>query len=164
MSVEHTATFTFQHNPAIHRPEAAHIGDVTLTLLGARPRHEGQLARLRQIAPHITVSGAQLPGVDPLLDQCACYAVDRQAQGASCLNGEPVFRDVLYLFNVIIALEWNTGRAFLQQLRLAAARASDFLYDATNGYMAIGHVIIGGPDLMDVADIQVMASNRIHPR
>ena len=75
-----------------------------------------------------------------------------------------VFREVLYLFNVIIALEWSPSAAAYQQIRLAAKRASDFLYDVTNGYFAIGQVIIGGPDLMDVADIQIMASNRIHPR
>src|SRR5262249_48692008 len=30
--------------------------------------------------------------------------------------------------------------------------------------MAFGQVVFGGPELMDAADIQIMASNRLHPR
>src|SRR5262249_25153540 len=66
--------------------------------------------------------------------------------------------------NLIISVEWQPTAYTLQEIRLAARRASDFLYDATDGYMAIGQVIIGGLELLDAAHIQILASNRLHPR
>jgi hypothetical protein len=68
------------------------------------------------------------------------------------------------LFNLVVALEWEADKDYLLQLEWAFRRASDFLLDVTDGLMAIGQVIIGGPSLMDVADIQIMASNRLLPR
>ena len=70
----------------------------------------------------------------------------------------------LCLFNVIVALEWQAGPEYVQQLKWAFRRASDFLYDVTDGYFAFGQVVIGGPELMSCADIQIMASNRLLPR
>jgi hypothetical protein len=70
----------------------------------------------------------------------------------------------LYLFNILVALEWRADEDYLQQLRWAFRRASDHLYDLTEGRMAFGQVIFGGPELMSGADIQIMASNRLHPR
>jgi hypothetical protein len=75
-----------------------------------------------------------------------------------------LFRDYLYLFNVLVALEWQPDEADQQQIGSALRRASDLLFDITDGWMAIGQVVLGGPELMDAADIQVMASNRLHPR
>jgi len=74
------------------------------------------------------------------------------------------FQPNLYLFNVIVALEWNPDAVFLERLRWAFQQASDFLFDATDGWMAFGQVIFGGVELMGCADIQIMASNRLHPR
>src|SRR5262249_55091972 len=70
----------------------------------------------------------------------------------------------LCLFNVLVALEWNPDQAYMRQLEWAFRRASDFLYDATDGTMAFGQVVFGGPELMDAADIQIMASNRLLAR
>jgi len=70
----------------------------------------------------------------------------------------------LCLFNVIVALEWYPDADYVQQLQWAFRRASDFLYDVTDGYMAFGQVVFGGPEIMDGADIQIMASNRLLPR
>jgi hypothetical protein len=70
----------------------------------------------------------------------------------------------LYLFNVIVALEWLPSPTTIQQLMSAFRSASDFLYDCTNGYMAFGQVIFTNRELIDKADIQIMASNRFHPR
>lgn len=75
-----------------------------------------------------------------------------------------IFQDYLYLFNVIVALEWEPGADDRAALELAFRHASDFLFDITDGWMAFGQVVIGGPTLMDCADIQIMASTRIHPR
>lgn len=70
----------------------------------------------------------------------------------------------LILFNVLVALEWSPESDYLRQLEWAFRRASDFLYDITDGRMAFGQVVFGGPELLDCADIQIMASNRLHPR
>src|SRR3954451_14166108 len=68
------------------------------------------------------------------------------------------------LFNVVVALEWTPSAAFLDELRHAFTAASHLLYDVTDGFMAIGQVVVGGPVLMPVADIQMFASNRLLPR
>jgi hypothetical protein len=68
------------------------------------------------------------------------------------------------LFSVVVALEWHATPKYVQQLKWAFRNASDFLYDVTDGYFAFGQVIIGGPELMDCADIQILASNRLLPR
>lgn len=70
----------------------------------------------------------------------------------------------LCLFNLIVALEWQPSRRYLDQLSGAFERASQFLYDVTDGFFALHRVLIGGPELMSCADIQIMASNRLSPR
>jgi hypothetical protein len=86
-----------------------------------------------------------------------CYKVERP-------KNDGVFRDYLYLFNVLVALEWRPDQAYLEQLKTAFRRASDFLFDVTDGWMAFGQVVFGGPELMELADIQIMASTRMLPR
>jgi hypothetical protein len=73
-------------------------------------------------------------------------------------------RETLCLFNVIVALEWYPDDGYLTQLGRAFQHASAYLYDITDGYMAFGQVIFGGPEWLDCADIQIMASNRLFPR
>lgn len=68
------------------------------------------------------------------------------------------------LFNLLVALEWNPSRRYRRRLEWAFQRASDFLYDVSDGSMAFGQVVFGGPEMMDCADFQIMASNRFHPR
>lgn len=75
-----------------------------------------------------------------------------------------VFQPSLYLFNLIVALEWRPDEEYMQMLRSTFTRASDLLFDVTDGWMAFGQVVFGGPELMDCADIQIMASNRLFPR
>jgi hypothetical protein len=71
----------------------------------------------------------------------------------------------LCLFNMIVACEWwPISSVYERQFAWAFRRMSDFLFDVTDGYMALGVVAIGGPDWMSCADIQVLASNRLHPR
>ena len=70
----------------------------------------------------------------------------------------------LCLFNVIVAFEWQPDATYLLRLAWAFRRASDFLYDVTDGTMAFGQITFGGPALLPCADIQIMASNRFHPR
>ncbi len=73
-------------------------------------------------------------------------------------------RRLLCLFNVLVALEWRPNPAYLRQLQWSFRQASDFLYDVTDGYMALGQVVFGGIELMECADIQIFASSRLFPR
>lgn len=98
-----------------------------------------------------------------------CYKVHAPSPGGDRPSGAPpggdsVFQEYLYLFNVLVALEWQPDEPYLQALEWAFRRASDLLFDATNGWMAFGQVVFGGPEFLDSADIQIMASNRLLPR
>lgn len=70
----------------------------------------------------------------------------------------------VYLFNVLVALEWEPTYQERQELVEAFRNAAEFLYNVTDSCMAFGQVVIGGQELMDCADIQIMASNRFNPR
>lgn len=137
-----------------HPPEDVSIGH-------DGKRHDGQ----KDIPPIQTDPNAKypFPYIDP--GKCfRCYEIDDNAKEVKSIDGERVFQDHLYLFNIIVAVEWTPSLQTIQEVRLAAQRASNFLFDVTDGYMAIGQVLIGGREFMDVADIQLMASNRLHPR
>jgi hypothetical protein len=70
----------------------------------------------------------------------------------------------LYLFNVIVAIEWLPTQQYMRQLEWGFRHASDLLYDVTNGRMAFGQVLFADSDWMGCADIQIMASNRLLPQ
>jgi hypothetical protein len=73
--------------------------------------------------------------------------------------------DRIWLFNVIVAFEWwPLGAEVERQIHWLCRNASDFLFDVTDGYMALGQIVLGGRELMPFADIQVFASNRLFPR
>jgi hypothetical protein len=126
-------------------------------------RHGAQRAGLRPLTGEGPASEPRGLIID-VNHACVCYDVDPLAQSIRSINGEPIFRPRLYLFNIVIAFEWEPSPQSIQQVRLAARQASDFLYDVTDGYMAIGQVLIGGAECLEGADIQILASNRIHPR
>jgi hypothetical protein len=155
-------TLPFVYDPAQHLAGLAHVTHVSLHRMNnAVARNDRQIQALA--ISQVAVSDP-LPGTDPFREQGHWYSVEEAARNFRSINGDPIFQDKVFLFNLIIGLEWRPSRATLQEIRLAARRASAFLYDVTDGYMAIGQVIIGGPELLDAADIQVLASNRLHPR
>jgi hypothetical protein len=72
----------------------------------------------------------------------------------------------LVLFNLSIALEWDARRdtQFLSQLQFDLRRASELLYDWTNGQAALGQITIyHDRQQWNDADIRVYASNRLRP-
>jgi hypothetical protein len=157
---------------------------IQLTELYTHRRHDAQAAAiaacreraaLRPDAAATAVFGDDALGWAYKVFRWADWAGDADPPPAACVTaeerrnqleaaGEPAERRRILLFNVIAAAEWAPDRAFLLQLQWAFRRASDFLYDATDGLMALGQVVIGGPELLPCADIHVMASNRLHPR
>ncbi|NJM42097.1 MAG: hypothetical protein HC853_15775 [Anaerolineae bacterium] len=72
----------------------------------------------------------------------------------------------LYLFNLKVALEWDAQQepGYLDQLTFNLKRASQYLYDFTNGQMALGDVTVtqNGEGAAD-ANILVRANNRLRP-
>ncbi|HEU4326835.1 MAG TPA: hypothetical protein VFS21_27090, partial [Roseiflexaceae bacterium] len=75
--------------------------------------------------------------------------------------------DLIYLFNIIVALEWTPDKEDRRQLAWAFKQASDFLYDISNGSLAFGQVIFATKKdgkLMQLADIVIAASNRFQGR
>lgn len=70
----------------------------------------------------------------------------------------------LYLFNVIVALEWVPTRERMRRLEFTFRRAAEALYDVTNGTMTFGQVIFADASWMECADLQIFASNRLLPR
>jgi hypothetical protein len=130
-------------------------------------RHEIQLSKGRTngASPGYIAELNKLTGlIIDATEYCACYTIDENAQKSQTLNGERIFQPHLYLFSILIAFEWQPSARTIQRIQVAAKKASDFLYDVTDGFMAIGQVILGSHKLLDAADIQVMASNRFHPR
>jgi len=88
-----------------------------------------------------------------------CYDVTLPSQQDGFL-----FQRSIYLFNVLVALEWHPDEEYMARLESAFRRASDLLFEITDGWMAFGQVVFGGPELMDCADVQIMASNRLFSR
>ncbi|MCX6048049.1 MAG: VCBS repeat-containing protein, partial [Chloroflexi bacterium] len=72
----------------------------------------------------------------------------------------------LLLFNLDISLEWDARQdiQFLAQLQFDIGRASQFLYDWTNGRAALGDVTIyQNREHWEAADVQLYATNRLRP-
>ncbi|MBE2233053.1 MAG: VCBS repeat-containing protein, partial [Anaerolinea sp.] len=73
----------------------------------------------------------------------------------------------LLLFDLNVSLEWDaTGDPdFLAQLQEAFQRASEVLYDLSNGQMALGRVrVFQNKEQWLTSDVQIYASNRVRPR
>jgi subtilisin-like proprotein convertase family protein len=72
----------------------------------------------------------------------------------------------LILFNLDVSLEWDARQdtQFMTQLKYNLQRASDFLYDWTNGQAALGNMrIYHDREKWDEAHIQVYATNQLRP-
>ena len=72
--------------------------------------------------------------------------------------------NALVLFNLVASTEWNASEDELNFLRDEMIKASDFLYDVTDGQFAFGHVDIydDAQHLRD-ADLRILASNQVIP-
>ena len=72
----------------------------------------------------------------------------------------------LLLFDVAFALEWDArnDEAFLAELESGIKRASELLYDITDGQAALGRVhVLQAKELWPRADVVVLANNAIRP-
>lgn len=72
----------------------------------------------------------------------------------------------LIVFDLSIAVEWDArnDKTFLSSLAEDLQRASNLLYDWTNGQVALGKLTINqNKEEWDQADIRIYASNRVRP-
>lgn len=144
--------------PAVIVPSDDPVVELVLDTGGAHGAVASKVERQAQKLRHMANDAQSDAPFGASLDWAhRCYKVVRP-------KNDDIFRDYLYLFNVLVALEWQPDQAYLEQLKTAFRRASDFLFDVTDGWMAFGQVVFGGPELMESADIQIMASTRMLPR
>ncbi|HRV94323.1 MAG TPA: FG-GAP-like repeat-containing protein, partial [Anaerolineae bacterium] len=72
----------------------------------------------------------------------------------------------LVLFDLDVSLEWDATQdpAYLRQLEFDLKRASQHLYDFTDGQAALGHIIVSqNGDFWEKAHIKVYSTNRLRP-
>ncbi|MDX1521939.1 MAG: VCBS repeat-containing protein, partial [Anaerolineae bacterium] len=72
----------------------------------------------------------------------------------------------LILFDLVVSLEWDASNdpAYLRQLEFDLQRASEHLYDFTNGQMALGNIVVNqNRDFWEQAHIRIHATNRLRP-
>ena len=70
----------------------------------------------------------------------------------------------LILFHVVVSIEAEVSRRYVNELLEGLQKASDLLYDATDGTMAFGWVSVwDGREHFDDADIQIHSSNLTWP-
>ncbi|MFN8499543.1 MAG: sialidase family protein [Anaerolineae bacterium] len=73
-------------------------------------------------------------------------------------------RNPLVLFNLVVSVEWDADAAYADQLTRAFQRASNYLYDLSDGQMAFGQVTIYDHAAhWNDADIQVSTENIVRP-
>jgi hypothetical protein len=145
--------------PVELRLDPAGVLNAAPPVVGA-PRVPKQLRRLGELQPTQQAPDPFGPALNWAYRSYQVVVPD----GAPAPGDDWPFREYLYLFNVLVALEWYPSKEQIQRLEWAFRRASDFLFDVTDGWMALGQVVFGGPELQAAADIQILASNRLHPR
>lgn len=128
-------------------------------------RHQAQLNELDRVNPRSGDGPLIIPLRERYMKVSVSWPEGSDANAVKSINDEPVLpSDFLYLFNVIVALEWQPSNRTLGQIASAFVQTSDLLYDATDGQMAFGQVLIGDQQYMRCADVQILASNRYYPR
>lgn len=133
---------------------------VRLALAATEPEQKKVPRQLAAIPIGLPDEPEQPDPFGPAID----WAFRRYEVSLEAPAGEQAFQSSIYLFNLIVALEWRPDEEYMRMLRSAFTRASDLLFDVTEGWMAFGQVVFGGPELMNCADIQIMASSRLLSR
>ncbi|MBV7329376.1 hypothetical protein KFU94_14215 [Chloroflexi bacterium TSY] len=73
-------------------------------------------------------------------------------------------RDPLILFNIVVSIEWDADKQYLVMIEDAFRKASDYLYDVTDGQMAFGQVnMYDNAQYWSDADFQISTKNTVRP-
>jgi len=106
--------------------------------------------------------GVYYTNISPTLTGLSAYTVTTSGvQTLTVSSSHP-----LVLFNLKVSLEWDarSDPAYLEQLRFNLSRASDILFDYTNGQAALGNVTIyHDREQWTNADIRIFANNQLRP-
>jgi len=150
---------------------------ITVDRVGPSPDqvpYDNRVSYFYTSAP-VTVTGS-LPSASAPLTTTGILPYVARATGVQTLTVSP--GNPLILFNLNVSLEWDArgDQAYMQQLRRDMMRASELLYDWTDGQAALGKVTIyqdkqlwdndlgpGGEVVEQAADIQIFATNRLRP-
>jgi FG-GAP-like repeat/FG-GAP repeat/IPT/TIG domain len=154
-------------------PLADHTGQPFRTnaqgyLVGPANLQEGE--RLMALMPLTTTDSLTqyLTSARPLTDGLDLYAVTATGVQTLTVSAE----HPLLLFDLQVALEWDARKdapypgqaSYLAQLKADLKKASWYLYDFTDGQIALGHITVHqNADNWAAADIVVHASNRLRP-
>ncbi len=87
-----------------------------------------------------------------------------ETPGTQTLTVSP--ENPLILFDITVALEWDAGNdpSYLQQLEFNLKRASQYLYDFTDGQVALGDVTVTqNADDWAYAEVVIQANNSLRP-
>src|SRR5215218_10190828 len=107
-------TLPFVYDSAQYPAELASVTHVSLHRIDdAIPRNSDQIQAL--VASKLAISDP-LPGTDPFREQGHWYGVEEAARNFRSINGESIFQDKVFLFNLIISLEWQPSSASLQEI------------------------------------------------
>jgi len=70
----------------------------------------------------------------------------------------------LVYFNLLISIQWNATDEYLQQIAAGMRLASHYLFDVSDGQMALGQIAIFDDGVnWEQADIQILARNNVRP-
>lgn len=112
-----------------------------------RPNHHGWAYRIYSTSLHVVNDG--LAG-----QQIA------NAPGQTILH----VNRPLVLLNLVVSTQWNATPEYTQELARAISRASEYLFDVTDGQFAVGQAAIYDDAVQwSSADIQVLARNTVRP-
>lgn len=72
--------------------------------------------------------------------------------------------NTLLLFNIVVSVEWDADDGYLAMLKDAFQKASDYLYDVSDGQMVFGQVAIyDAAQYWTAADFQISTKNTVRP-
>lgn len=135
---------------------ALQAGD-TLVALSERHRRASPRGSHDGWAYRVLVSSARVDAGGELLTY---RVVDPRGRQALVVRGD----SPLVLLNLVVSVEWDADDAYLGEIARAMRRASDYLFDLSDGQVAVGAVrIADGRALWNDADIQIAATNILRP-
>ncbi|HET9220963.1 MAG TPA: hypothetical protein VFO07_00580, partial [Roseiflexaceae bacterium] len=120
-----------------------------------------QLLALAPISATETYTLYYTNGIPTLTGADAFTVTDPGVQTIAVSPAHP-----LVLFNLNVSLEWDASHSpsYLQQLEFNLQRASQYLYDFSNGQIALGSIAVHqDADDWAFSDVVIHATNRLRP-
>ncbi|MCL4862650.1 MAG: hypothetical protein KJZ93_24775, partial [Caldilineaceae bacterium] len=114
-----------------------------------RDAHDGWAYRVHQTSLTIPPTGDPLPAI----------STGSGEQRLAVRRTSP-----LILFNLVVSIEWAADEVYIEEMAAAMEAASNYLFDASDGQMALGRVtIFDRATHWANADLQISAKNIVRP-